>query len=183
VTVENSNLWVIDERLSYHQYLASDMPFEQMQEQVEVEEHGRKRPDLLIFNTVNAVVENTNDFQSIVIIEFKRPVRDDYNDDENPIDQVYTYIELLRAGKAKDRGGRFVQINETTPIYVYIIADITPKLTKRAKRATFKPTPDGKGFFGFNEDYRSYVEIIGFDKLILDAKKRNLVLFDKLGIK
>ncbi len=43
-------------------------------------------------------------------------------------------------------------------------------------------TPDGQGYVGFNQSVGAYVEIISFDKLIGDAKKRNAVLFEKLGI-
>jgi len=95
-----------------------------------------------------------------VIIEFKRPMRDDYTDRENPI----------------------TQINPNTPIYAYIVCDLTKNLRKFAKDAGYKPLPDNDGFFNFNDNYNLYVEIISFDKLLKDSKQRNKVLFDKLNL-
>jgi hypothetical protein len=43
-------------------------------------------------------------------------------------------------------------------------------------------TPDSLGFFGYSNNYGTYIEIISFDKLVSDAKKRNAVLFEKLGL-
>ena len=34
----------------------------------------------------------------------------------------------------------------------------------------------------YHEKKRTYIELISYDKLILDAEKRNKVLFEKLGI-
>ena len=46
----------------------------------------------------------------------------------------------------------------------------------------FSQTPDKLGYYDFNDKLNAYVEILSYDKLIIDAKKRNKVLFDKLGI-
>lgn len=40
------NLWIIDEKLAYHHYLASDMKIKKMEE---VENNSGKEPDLIIF--------------------------------------------------------------------------------------------------------------------------------------
>lgn len=37
-----------------------------------------------------------------------------------------------------------------------------------------------RDFFGYNSPRGAYIEVISYDKLIKDAKKRNQVLFDKL---
>lgn len=36
--------------------------------------------------------------------------------------------------------------------------------------------------YKYHEKKRTYIELISYDKLILDAEKRNKVLFEKLGI-
>jgi hypothetical protein len=41
-------------------------------------------------------------------------------------------------------------------------------------------TPDGEGYFGYNQNYGAYIEVISYNKLLKDAKDRNKVLFDKL---
>lgn len=180
VPPERMNLWVLDERLVYHHYLASDTPLRRMTNVATIQ--SSDRPDIVIFNGPAAFVEATPPFPSVTLIEFKRPVRDDYTDEENPISQVYKYVETIRTGKALDRHGRPINIPEKTPFFAYIVCDITPTLTRQARFFTLRQTHDAAGFFGYNESLGVYVEIMSFDKLLGDAKKRNAVLFEKLGI-
>ena len=120
--------------------------------------------------------------KGLTLIEFKRPVRDDYTDDDNPITQIYRYIDTIKDGKATDRAGRPVTIPDRTPFFAYIVCDITPTLRMQAKAAGFRQTADAAGYFGYNDNFGVYVDIISFDKLIGDAKKRNAILFEKLGL-
>ena len=53
----------------------------------------------------------------------------------------------------------------------------------QAENAQLTPTPDSLGFFGYNTNLGVYVEVLSFDKLVSDARKRNSVLFEKLGLK
>lgn len=177
---DRMNLWIIDEKLAYHHYLASDKLFKQL-EPIEVE--SKNRPDLLIFNHPFAFADSDPPFGSIVLVEFKRPARDDYTDEENPIAQVYGYVREIKAGTAKDRHGRPIRVPPSTPFYAYIVCDLTPKLMTQAENAQLTPTPDSLGFFGYNSNLGVYVEILSFDKLVNDARKRNAVLFEKLGLK
>jgi hypothetical protein len=179
IDFEKQNLWIIDERLSYHKYLASDKPFNQMSE---VLVNSSERPDLIIFNQPFAFVEGDLPYASIVIVEFKRPMRKNYQDNDNPIAQVYGYIKKIQAGEVNDKNGRVIPVPERTPFYAYIICDITPKIRELAEMSTLRLTPDHMGYFGYNENFNAYVEIISFDKLISDAKKRNSILFDKLQL-
>lgn len=177
---DHMNLWIIDERLAYHNYLASDKLFKQM-EPVEID--SRDRPDLMVFNHPFAFADSEPPFGSIVLVEFKRPARDDYDDEENPISQVYSYVRQIKAGTAKDRQGRPIRVPGHTPFYAYIVCDLTPKLMIQAENSQLTPTPDSLGFFGYNTNLGVYVEILSFDKLVSDAKKRNAVLFEKLGLR
>lgn len=43
-------------------------------------------------------------------------------------------------------------------------------------------TPDKMGFFGYNNHYSAYIEVISFDKLLLEAEQRNKAFFEKLGL-
>ncbi len=176
------NLWMVDERLSYHKYLASDMPFDEMSE-VQVE--SRNRPDLIIFNGSSALSESDDQpYNSIVIIEFKKPMRRSIGEEDNPIAQVYKYIRNIRSGSALTKSGRPVRLaNEDIPFFCYILCDITPKIKQYADDADLNITPDRLGYFGYSKAYSAYVEIISYDKLLIDAKKRNRILFDKLGLK
>lgn len=183
VSYEDHNLWLIDERLAYHQYLASDKPFKKLDV---VTADTNERPDLISFNEYFdnkfAFSETQAKFQSIVIIEFKRPMRESYEmDEENPIDQVLNYIDNIKNDKRTLKDSRLFNIKEI-PFYCYIICDLTKKIKTLAKRHDFTETFDGQGFFGYRKEYNAYFEIISYDKLLIDAKKRNQILFDKLKL-
>ena len=170
----NQNLWLVDERFTYHNFLASD----------EIIKKGKKieKPDIMIFNKTLAFTEDHSPYQSIVIIEFKRPQRDDYTDTDNPVDQVLGYMDTILSNKAKDKDGRPIIINDSTRFYIYIICDITTKIENIAKRYNATKALDNMGYFWFNTSYRAYMEIISFDKVLIDSKKRNRILFEKLGL-
>lgn len=182
VRSDQMNLWILDERLAFHFYLASDKRLDQMEEVVEVK--SGDRPDLAIFGHPFAFADNAPVFGSVVIIEFKRPARDDYNDkaEKNPIQQVYSYVNQIRSGKALDRHGRPIIVPATIPFYAYVVCDLMPKLDEQAIYAQLTKTPDGLGYFGYNSQVGVYIEIISFAKLIDDAKKRNTAFFEKLGL-
>jgi hypothetical protein len=184
ITFEQQNLWLIDERLSYHSYLASDKSFKE--NKVVQDDKNLDRPDLLIFNESFAFVNDDAPHSSFVIVEFKRPERRDYHTREkkkNPVDQVISYIGTIRENKAKDRRGKLIQIDkERTPFYAYIICDFNENLLKVLEEKNFTETPDRLGYFYFHDKYKAYIEVISYPKLLKDSKARNRILFDKLGL-
>lgn len=176
IPYDRQNLWIIDERLSFHEYLASDLRFREVNK---TESDSLDRPDLLIFDLPIAIVEGEPD-NGITIFEFKRPMKPS----GNPVTQMYRYVRELRSKKAKARDGRYIDISPNTPFYCYAICDLTPKLRTEFSDGGMLETPDGKGYFVYNpaSDVRAYVEVIGYKKLLKDAMQRNRILFDKLGI-
>jgi hypothetical protein len=173
------NLWIIDEKLSYHFFLASDQPLTAIPV---TSSESKLRPDLLIFNKPLAFTEDDPPYSSIVVVEFKRPVRDDYTDADNPVTQVMRYVTEIRDKKVRDKNGRFIDVDPNTPFYAYIVCDVTRKLQEIVTYHGFYRTPDFGGFYWFNQNIKTYIEIISFDKLLADAKKRNRVLFERLGL-
>lgn len=174
------NLWLIDEKLTYHYYLASDTESSKMKV---IDSVSRDRPDVLIFDRPAAFVEGEFPFQSIVIIELKRPQRNNYSgEDKDPCEQVYAYIEDILAGKVIGEDRQHLQVSDKTRFYCYILADMTSNLKRLAKRNEFYETPDGLGYFKFSQNYNAYVEIISYRKMLEDAKRRNRVLFEKLAL-
>ena len=172
--LEKHNLWLIDEKLSYCQYISSDMPL-----------NTKDRPDILVADKPIAMSNAKNDgtaFDTIIIFELKRPMRDDYTDSDNPIMQLRNYVGKFRNKEIKDQNGRYVNVNETTKYYLYAICDITPSLDKAIVENGFIPTPDALGYYWYNPRQNAYYEILSYDKLLNDAKQRNRILFDKLGI-
>ena len=184
IPYDKQNLWLIDERLSYHSFLASDKTFNSISQ---VSSNDNNRSDLLIYNEAFAFSDSKKaPHNSFTIVELKKPQRDDYkdyNDSKNPIEQSEKYIELLLDGKVKGRNGRIVEVDRRTPFYVYIICDIRPSLLKILERREFEQTPDGLGWFKVKSKfYSAYFEVMPFEKVLDDARKRNRILFEKLKI-
>jgi hypothetical protein len=184
ISYEQQNLWLIDERLCYHYYLASDKVLNQLPVLEGVE--SKDRLDLLIFNSSFAFVNDEAPHNSFVIVEFKRPERNQYvvsGEKKNPVDQVIAYIRTIRENGAIDRRGKLIQLDkDKTPFYAYIICDFNQSLTKVLEDRDYKRTPDNMGFFYFHEKYNAYIEVISYQKMLKDAKSRNRILFEKLGL-
>ena len=123
------------------------------------------------------------EFNTITIFELKRPMRDDYTDTKNPIKQVIDYIKNLRTGEELDSNGRPIRVTKDTKFYTYIICDMTSTLKPLLLDYDFKTMPDGIGKYRFHETYNAYMEVLPYSKLNRDAKKRNRVLFEKLGLR
>lgn len=180
VPFEDHNLWLIDERLAFHVFLSSDRQIKQAHV---LENKSKKEPDILIFDKAVAFAETPDlPFSSITIIEFKRPMRAEYSEKDNPFSQVYKYIEEIKSGNAKNLEGRPIPIQKNLPFYCYIVCDLTPKLKEWARQSALQPTPDALGFFGYNSNFDAYCEVISYNKLVSDAHKRNQAFFKKLGL-
>lgn len=174
---EAHNLWLIDEKLSYCCYISSDVPYDNDPKQ--------ERSDMLILDHPVAVSENQNDgtvFDTIILFELKRPMRDDYTNSYNPITQLYDYVRKIRNGKAKDKYHRPIKAGETTRFYLYAICDETATLDPLIDQFGFIATPDKMGYYQYNERLNAYFEILSYNKILFDSKQRNRILFEKLGI-
>ena len=179
VPFEQQNLWIIDERLTYHSFLSSDKPLKSLEP---IDNPSESRPDILIFDRPLAFGEDGQPLTSIVAVEFKRPDRGEYRD-EDPISQVYRMIREIRDGKMKDSNGRWIRTaSSQVPSYAYIICDLTPILETKVQNMGAIRTPDNQGYYGFNQTLNAYYEIISYNKALGDARKRNRILFDKLNI-
>ena len=174
---ENHNLWLLDEKLSFCHFISSDKSFNNKK--------GENRTDIMMFDSPIAVADDKNNgtiFNSIIIFELKKPMRDDYTQDNNPIDQLYSYVKRIKAGKAKDSNHRNINVNENTQFYLYALCDITPTLNDVLNNRSFTRTADNMGAYCYNNSFHAYVEVISYDKVRNDSQKRNRVLFEKLGI-
>ena len=178
ISYDDMNLWLIDDRLAYHRYLASDKQGKSISM---LENTMKERMDIAVFDAALSYAIDPDNITSITIVELKRPQRDDLDsDDKNPITQVYDYVTDIKEGRVKKANGRGFGNVDNIAFYCYIVADITPTLKKSAQRAGLILTQDKEGYFGYNSAVGTYIEIISYDKLLKNAKQRNRVLFDKL---
>lgn len=174
---EQQNLWVIDERLCYHTLLTSDKKLKSIEG---LHDTSGKEPDICAFfyDTPVGVREQEDSTGAIVVIEFKRPGRDDYQAD--PAQQVIKRFVEIQESKLDDVDGRPINARGIR-FFGYLIADLTPSL-KREMRMNYHESIDGEGYFKTLAGGDGYVEIISYDKLLKDAARRNRVLFERLGL-
>lgn len=175
---EQQNLWVIDERLCYHTILTSDKKLNSISG---LENTSGKEPDIfaLFYDNPVGVAEPDNLLGGgIIIIEFKRPGKNDYGKD--PADQIIQRFREISDGGVLDIDGR--PINPANLRYTgYLIADLTPTLHNQVY-GRYHKTADNEGYFFNLAAGNGFIEIISYDKLVKDAERRNGILFDKLGL-
>lgn len=170
------DLWIVDERLTFAQYFSSDVEFSALSSAVD----SGERPDVLVFDYVHGLRQSEKP-SKVLLIEFKRPGRTTYKDDENPQLQVERYIRRLQSGKLVDVKGRPVKLSEETVFYCFIVADIVGKLDDWT--FSWARTADGRGrLHQPREGFKGSIELIGWDALLDDARGRNQAFFDKAGI-
>lgn len=170
------DLWIVDERLTFAQYFSSDVEFSKIQKDVESQE----RPDVLIFDYVHGL-RQTEDPSKVLLVEFKRPGRKSYDNDENPQHQLERYVRRLQSGGMTDVKGRPIKFDENTIFYCFIVADIIGKLDDWT--FSWQRTADGRGrVYRPNSGFQGSIELVGWDSLIDDARARNQAFFDKAGI-
>lgn len=176
VEASSHDLWIIDERLNFSNTFSSDMPF---QEILEVSKNG-ERADLIIFDNAFGLRHSNND-PHVLIVEFKRPGRKSYKDDENPQFQLEKYIRELRSNNTVDIDGRPIRLSDNTRFHCFIVADRLGKINEWT--SSWPTTPDGRGrIYVLQGDYKGFIELIEWDQLIDDAEMRSRAFFDSAGI-
>ena len=184
---QRQNLWLVDERLAFHHFLASDLP---LTANPTTGSASTKEPDVAtirVFENPLLVGEGAVQQASITVIEIKRPMREGYQAGESeakdPILQSLGYLRLLREG-ARTVQGRPIPNAGRIPGFVYVLADLTNSLVDCCKMHQLRGTADGMGYFGYHRDesYNAYIQVISFDGLVQAAKERNRAFFDTLGL-
>jgi len=171
------NLWILDERLNFAEFISSDKP---------IKGNKSDRTDVTIFNKKIAYRGENELSNPITIFEFKKPQRHDFanpSSDEDPIAQIVRYVNQIRDGKYKTPRGRDILVNDKTPFYGYVVCDIPKKVVDWLLREkNFTPMPDGQGWFNWYANINLYIEVLSWTKLLRDAEMRNKIFFNKLGI-
>jgi hypothetical protein len=185
IKFEDSNLWLVDERLAFHNFLASDKTLTSIPI---TDSDSTKEPDLLGLSVYdNPLLVNDGDnlpLASITVVEIKRPMRNDAKagEEKDPIEQALGYLKRVRNGRVTTDSGRLIPNSEDIPGFCYVICDITPTIKDRCDFLDLRVTSDKLGYFGFHKTYNAYIEVISFDRLLNIATERNKAFFDKLGL-
>jgi hypothetical protein len=178
----NHQLWIVDERLESHRYLASDKPMD-----------GKKgdRPDLLIALDAPGAFGSdpyakTSGYERIVLVEFKRPLKDltKVATDDLPHRQMMRYAEQILEEKAVHaKSGRPIKVSPDVRFYFYAVCELPKKLLQKLTRDEhFMPSPTGDGAFAVANNGTYYMEYLSLGKLLEDAKARNIAFFKRLGL-
>ncbi len=179
--VERSDhdLWIIDERLTFTKYFASDVPFTQIVDG----ETSTKRPDLLIYDRLYGLgAEGEDPLKRVMLVEFKHPGRKDYDERYSPMSQISEYITKLKNGEIIDfRGGR-VRVADDCIFYCYVVADIVGKLEIHTNG--WRTTSNGRGRIQeLSGKFRGIIEIIEWVDLLGDARLRNHAFVSAAGLR
>ena len=135
---------------------------------------------MLIFDYVHGLrqVEKPS---KVLLIEFKRPGRTSYADDENPQLQVERYVRRLQSGTMKDVKGRPIKLDDRAMFHCFVVADIIGKLDDWTY--TWQRTADGRGrVYQPRDGFHGSIELVGWDTLLGGARGRNQAFFDRAGI-
>jgi hypothetical protein len=174
------NLWLLDERLVSYGYTNSDRPLKTNQH---IETNSKKEPDLLIYDFPWAYSDNPNKINSLVVFEFKRPGRNMNTSNDRKLDsQVEDYFEKLMESKAKNSKGGFLNIQNNTAKFGYVICELHKDLEEyNITRNFFKKTPYGT-LYKINPELNLYIEVMSYRIMIDFAEKRHDAFFQALGI-
>ena len=173
------DLWIIDERLTFTRYFASDVPMTQILSG----EDSQRRPDLLIYDRLHGLGAKGEDpLKRVMLVEFKQPGRRDYDERYSPLNQISEYITRLRNGDIEDYQRRRVRIAEDCIFYCYVIADIVGKLDVHT--SAWQTTADGRGrIHDLRGKFRGIIEIIEWPDLLADARLRNHAFLHAAGLR
>jgi hypothetical protein len=175
-------LWIIDERLESHRYLASDKPMD-----------GSRgdRPDLLIaLEKPSAFASDpfskAKGYERVVLVEFKRALDNlaTTPTDELPHRQMMRYALQIIEGKALHlRTRRPIKTSTDARFYLYAVCELPRAMLNRLERdEQFTLSPTGDGAFAVKNNGRYYLEYISLAKLLEDAQARNQAFFSRLGL-
>ena len=174
------DLWILDERLTFTTYFASDVTFKEIVEKSK----DKKRADLLVFDQINALnLQGQDPLTRVLLVEFKRPGRDDYAEDYDPTAQVRKYVKRLAGGKVIGYTDNRVEVSRDCAYHCFIVADITPTLAA-ATEDGWQRTSNGRGLRQqlLGERRVISIEIIPWKVLLQDARLRLEAFDEALGV-
>jgi hypothetical protein len=177
-SVHKHQLWLFDERFSFYDYVASDKELKS-HKGLENSENG-DRPDVCTYLFSEDITHTP--FNSVVIVELKRPGRDGH--EEDPVKQVFRYIDEINQ-KIKDYRGQEVHINkDSTQFYCYVVCDTQTKFIQEEVVVDHEMIPirGGGGYFMYHSKRRAYIELLSPKAVLRSAYERNLSFFRHLGL-
>ena len=179
----NHNLWLLDERLTFANYVASDLPISKHRMLFEVD--SKREPDIVCYYNFGFSEDDPalDELHNVVIVELKRPGPHAQRP-ETPWDQTMDYIKKIREGFYEDRRGQKVKASESTKFYCFIVCDTDDqKIQSMIERDQFQPIYGGvEGYSLYHLKYQAYVELVPFQKILRDAERKHRAFFERIGL-
>ncbi len=171
------DLWVVDERLAFAKYFASDVPMSELINKEDSEE----RPDIFLFDKIHGLgLEDDEPLTRAILIEFKKPGRERYDERYSPNNQVARYLNKLAGGEIESFDRERVRVTADCVFYCYIIADIVGDLD--VNTSTWRTTANGRGrWTDLQGRFKGSIEIIEWKDLLKDARSRNEAFINAAG--
>ncbi len=175
---DGHNLWLLDETLAFEDYIASDI---KLSEHKLLLSDSDARPDIAAYGLHFSTNRPSHAFDHITIVEFKRPGKKFGRD--NPIHQIYDYVDDIRVGKVRDFDGLELKTNRQTRFFGIVLCDaINEQMVTAAKREKLLPEADGLSWHGSNPDYNLYLRVVSFRQIYELAFRRHQKFFEHLGL-
>lgn len=176
IGLDNHNLWLIDDRLAFHACAMSDKEIREF-----MESDSADRPDIVAFADVDPDMRVA---RTVSIIEFKKPNRTNYRD-EKPPEQVQRMLRQIRESKhvLVDHGRPIHISQEDTQFLCYAICDFTKPILEWAEENDYAKIHGGFAYYYYNRNLNASIYLVNLDQIAIDAKKRNYMFFEKLGVK
>lgn len=176
------NLWLIDERLTYANYIASDMSIKK--HKVLFDPQGGGEPDIALYYKMGFSADDpaSGQLHEVVLVEFKRP-GPLAKREESPYQQILRYIDQIQDGMY-DEAGQKVKASKAARFYCYIVCDVdSDEIQRLVKHDQFKPLFGGEeGYFLYNPEMNAHVELVPFEKVLRDAKRNHRSFFERMGL-
>ena len=174
IEVSDHDLWIIDERLAFSRYFASDVPFTRILE----ESQNAERPDLLIFDRLHGLgIKGEDPLERVMLVELKYPGRQQYEDRYLPGNQIIRYLDELAGKTVTAYNGDNLRISKDCVFHCFVVADIVGALHTHTR--AWETTANGRGKWQtLKGDYRGSIEVIEWKDLIKDARLRSKAFID-----
>ncbi|NJK99663.1 MAG: ATP-binding protein [Spirulinaceae cyanobacterium SM2_1_0] len=163
---EDHNMWLIDERLTFHSFATSDNRLCDT-----TDSDSKERPDIVVF----AEVDDDKVARAVSIIELKKPQKTQFNED--PTRQVYRYVRRVSGSTVKTVTGRKLSVSDSTRFYCYVICDLTEPVVEYAENNNYAKMKGELGYYSYSTRLQAHTEIIDFDKIVVDVRKRHKAFF------
>lgn len=172
VDYEDHNLWLVDDTLSFYEFISSDIS---LSKNAAAPSDSLVRPDILAFKTGDP-------FQHVSIVEFKKP---DRTDSENPVAQLARYARRLRDGGSMDANGVTLPgISMNVRIDGYAVVTLNPKMESvlRDGPGEMKQVEGEWRWYGALGSLNMNLEVLDFRAFVRRARQRNQAFFKALSL-